>query len=189
MIPNRVIDYIGEPDASSFYYSDYCEDYCGGDYDNCDCSKYDYYDYHPKYGFQNEISGNSWQSHDGENFPHSLWFKFKASHVLTKISFSSSIYLEQAPKEFAVIASQDCINFQDLLHIEDAAFERQNQAQSWEIPEEKRAPYTCIGIKIHSSKGEDGDVILDDDGNAYQYIYEAEHATSVQNMVMWEKRF
>ena len=153
LIPNQVIEYVGVPEASSFAGSDWL----------------------PKYGFrlENEISDQPWGPRD-VSFPHSLWFKFKTSHVLTKIGFSTyggNSAVKQAPKKFDVIASAspDYKNFQVLLHVEDAGFFGQNQLQVWEIPEEKQAPYPCIGIRIRTTNQQD----------AY---------TAVKNMIMWEKR-
>ena len=120
-------------------------------------------------------SPKPWASAEND-FPQYLWFKFEVSHVLTKIGFSTRSDRRDSaagdPKKFDVIASQDCNQFNVLLHVEDAAFLEQYQAKAWEIPEEKQAPYLCIGIKVHSIKG------------YYKY-----QVTAVQNMIMWEKRF
>ena len=109
-------------------------------------------------------------------FPQIVWFQFEEQKTLTKIGFSTRANeptVSQAPKKFEVAASVDCQQFQSnaevLLSIEDAGFEKMNQARAWMIPEEKQAPYLCIGIKVYSVRGP----------NAH---------TALQNVVMWEKR-
>ena len=119
-----------------------------------------------------------WANHRDNNFPHFVWFQFESPIVLAKIGFSSRAgqNQNQMVKKFDVIGAtaSGCSDIQDspriLLGVEDAGFERSSQAKVWLIPEKNQAPYLCIGIKIHS-------------GSVLSTV------VSVQNMVMWERRF
>ena len=109
-------------------------------------------------------------------FPQLVWFLFEEHKTLAKLGFSArsnGVQVKQAPQKFEVVASVDCDQFESsaevLLLVENAGFEKENQAKAWMIPEEKQAPYLCIGIKVYSVRS----------NNLH---------TSIHNMVMWEKR-
>ena len=121
-----------------------------------------------------------WTNDKDHPFPHHVWFQFQRPKTVTKIGFSTRInadYFGQAPRKFDVIAgnsAEDCSGDATskahvLLRIEEAGFQRANQAKSWLIPVEMRKPHLCIGISIHSSAG-NGKFV------------------SLQNMIMWESR-
>ena len=119
------------------------------------------------------IKKSPWMSERG--FPQSVWFQFEEQKFLTKIGFSSDWYdVNRAPKKFEVVGSMDCEQFEStaevLLVVENAGFDKEDQAKAWMIPEDKQAPYLCIGINIHS---------VNDKETGY---------TSVRKMIMWENR-
>ena len=121
-----------------------------------------------------------WSSAMDQAPPHYVWFQFQQPKTLTKIGFSTRTegrLFDQAPLKFDVVAAasaEGCgVDFKSkariLLSIEKAGFQKGNQARSWVIPTEIRAPYLCMGIKIHSSLGNSGHV-------------------SLHNTIMWESR-
>ena len=127
--------------------------------------------------FLRQLKGRvSWSSQDQE-FPHHVWFQFEKPKTLTKIGFSTRLEdagITQAPKKFEVVASGDCNLFMSaaevLLVVENAGFDKEDQAKAWMIPEAKQAPYLCIGIKVQSVNRAGVKI------------------ASVQNMIMWERR-
>ena len=153
-IPNLRVDYDGSAHASSLTGSYLAEN---------------------AFKPQHVDSSKPWANHQSRKFPHFVWFQFKEPKIMTKIGFSTRMGIfRQVVKKFDVIAAASfgtgCGSWRILLSVENAGFERSNQAKVWSIPAENRAPYLCIGLKIHSNT----------DGGVY---------VSVQNMVMWAKRF
>ena len=171
MIPNRLINYVGKARATS--YQD---------------------DAHSAvHAFVRQGPGQPpWASKIGVKPPYVISYRFKEPKSVTKIGFSSRIdgwWKCQSPKKFDVVAAldpQDCrifmANSQVLLSVEDAGFQRQDQALSWMIPKEMQSSYLCIGIRIHSVIG-----VVDANSN----VCNADHSrttASVHNMLMWESR-
>ena len=56
------------------------------------------------------------------------------------------------PQEFSIIGSDDCKNWDTMLHISEAGFSKPNEFKSWDIPAENRRSYVCVGLKIVSTK-------------------------------------
>jgi len=85
-----------------------------------------------------------WNS-DGKSLPQWVWFNFSKPHRLAKIGFPSHVN-EQFPKKFQVVGSSDCASWTVMLRVEIS--DGTKEFKSWEIPEENRTPFRCIGLKV-----------------------------------------
>jgi len=79
-------------------------------------------------------------------FPAIIWMKFNNPHRLARIGYRSN-FLWNIPKKMIVVGSHDCTNWQSLLTIENTAFRSNKEFRQWNIPEENRVSYRCIGLK------------------------------------------
>ena len=87
------------------------------------------------------------------NLPQTVWHKFTKSIKVAKFSFSSRSVpngLDQSPKEFEFVGSNDC---QSWTVIGDSKYQTTftglNQEMVWEIPPKARKRYKCYGIKVY----------------------------------------
>jgi len=100
----------------------------------------------PDYAFIKRKRGEIqfWNS-DGKSLPQWVWFKFLKPHRLARIGFPSHED-EEFPKKFQVVGSSDCASWTVMLRVEIS--DGTKEFKSWDIPEENRTPFRCIGLKV-----------------------------------------
>ena len=121
----------------------------------------------PKHAFT--TWGKHWRQKKNV-WPVDIWFKFNKDHAVAKIGFRSdnkkdhgSWYLKLSPKKFDIIGSSEgCQEWTTLLSVEDAGFTLLREFRFWDIPCENQRRFSCVGLRIYSSKGHSGWVSLKD---------------------------
>jgi len=112
---------------------------------------------HPaKNGFSTSkgTSKGTWASKSGSQyFPASVWMRYSRSHRLAKIGFRTGPYSSENPKDFEVIGSNDCLNWNALLSVDNAGLTKEKQFKTWQIPLENRIAFSCLGLKIKKTNG------------------------------------
>ena len=87
------------------------------------------------------------------NLPQTVWHKFTKSIKVAKFSFSSGSVqngLDQSPKEFEFVGSNDCQSWAVIGGTKyQTTFTGINQEMVWEIPPKARKRYKCYGIKVY----------------------------------------
>lgn len=117
----------------------------------------------PKNAFTDSPAGTGhiprgWSPPFESEFPHFVWFHFRATHRLAEIGFKTYSN-RQAPKSFDVVGSDDCANWTKLLAVANSGFPNNRKepqhTRHWNIPKKNRIPFECIGLKIYSVIGFD----------------------------------
>ena len=95
-------------------------------------------------------NGYPWAS-TSNSFPATVYFRFNSKQHVVKFAFRSRedghTSAEQAPRDFAFVASDDCVNWVTLFSTSYAGFTTNNQRLVWSIPCPRRGYYYCYGIK------------------------------------------
>ena len=108
--------------------------------------------YGPKYAFQN--SGNFYESNTVSNWPTYIWMKFANPHRISQLGFSSAYENRYAPRRFDIVGSSNCAAPWTVLHhVAEAGFpnnERCCDFRTWIVPQQRRQPFPCIGLKVET---------------------------------------
>ena len=95
-------------------------------------------------------------ANSGNDFPAFIWFQWRKSQPpIVKVGFSNrkhSDAFKQSPKEFSIIGSDDCKNWDTMLHVSEAGFSKSGEFKAWEIPTEQHKSYGCVGLKVFSTE-------------------------------------
>jgi len=90
-----------------------------------------------------------------DKIPATVWYNFTTSVSLGKISLETrdNSNIDQAPKSFKVLGSNDCSTWSTLLHVKDSGLTLQNQNKEWDIPCKFLEGFGCIGVKVTKTQG------------------------------------
>ena len=85
--------------------------------------------------------------------PQTVWYKFAKPVKIAKFAFSSRVWshLDQSPTQFALVGSDDCVNWVDIKSY-NTQFTKLNEEKTWTISANERQEFKCFGIKVEKVK-------------------------------------
>jgi len=92
--------------------------------------------------------GDRWASQ--ASVPNKIWYNFTSPVKVGAISFEPpyySSYWDEVPKNFKLIASNDCTNWHVLRTVTNSGFTGYSQVKTWKIPCYQQKSYKCYGIE------------------------------------------
>jgi len=75
-------------------------------------------------------------------------FSFRSRPEPIGLSYSANWVLQFSPRRFELVGSYDCVRWTSIFWVESTTWTTFDQEKKWDVPEEERRSFPCIGFKV-----------------------------------------